>query len=251
MHPSNSFYTNEGPFRVPLPEDIYDAVQDQIQDNSGALYARLQAIGFQVAAGSVDKRDLLALLSEMTAIPTSMLADNFGVGHEQLMAIRSAEPVSIMSCLHCQKHLPDTSRKVLFRQLGRLRYLGRFEVGDLVEHDSICELLCEANGCSHNYRARIEEELRTAYLSQKRRRTQLIQLARTQYKEYLKTVEWGAKRTRALIQAGNRCQVCSSTDGLAAHHRTYERLGDELLSDLIVLCSRCHKLYHGIISEAA
>ena len=173
MHPGSSFYTNEGPFRVPLPEDTYDAVQDQIQDNSGALYARLQALGLQANASAVDKRDLIALLCEMHAIPTSALTGGFGVSHQELMAIRSVEPISIVSCLQCQTHLPDGSRKTLLRQLSRLRYIGRFEVGEPVELDAICELLCDANSCSHEYRFRHEEELRAAYLTQKARNHQL------------------------------------------------------------------------------
>ncbi len=146
-------YPDEGPFRIPLSKDVYDAVQEQIQDNKGALYARLQAISFQVVAGAVDKRDLLTLLCEMPGIPTSALIDNFGVNHQELMAIRSAEPISIVSCLQCHIQLPDEARKPLLRQLNRLRYLGRFEVGDPVEYEAVCELLCDVNRCSQGYRA--------------------------------------------------------------------------------------------------
>lgn len=248
MHPSSSFYKDDGPFRIPLPEDMYDAVQDQVHDNSGALYARLQAVGFQVAAGDIDKRDLLTLLCEMPGIPTADLTDGFGITHQKLMAIRSAEPVSIVSCVQCRTHLPDGARKTLLRKLSRLRYLGRFEVGDLVEFDAICELLCDTNGCLQAYRARHEEELRAAYLAQKTRNQQLTKMPLA---DYLKTREWKVKRNRALIQAGTRCQVCASTHPLEVHHRTYERLGIELLSDLVVLCRSCHRHYHGILPKAA
>jgi len=44
--------------------------------------------------------------------------------------------------------------------------------------------------------------------------------------------------------AGYRCQVCNSEGELHAHHRTYERKGDELQSDLICLCNECHILFH-------
>lgn len=248
MHPSSSFYTNEGPFRIPLPEDIHDAVQDQLQDNKGALFARVQAIAIQAVAGSVDKRDLLSLFCEMPTIATSDLTDGFGIAHQELMAIRSVDPVSIVSCLQCQTHLPDGARRTLLRQLYRLRYLGRFETGDLVEFEAVCELLCDANRCSQEYRATYEEELRSAYLAQKARNHQLSKMS---LEEYLKTKEWKVKRNRALIQAGNRCQVCASTYRLEVHHRTYERLGDELLSDLVVLCRSCHQHYHGILPKAA
>lgn len=248
MHPSRSFYINEGPLRIPLSEEVYNAVQDQTQDNKGALYARLQAIGLQVSAGFVDRRDLLALLCEAPNIPTADLTEGFGIAHQELMAIRSDEPISIVSCLQCQTHLPDGSRKTLLRQLSRLRYLGRFEVGEPVELDAVCELLCDQNGCLQEYRVCHEEELRAAHLAQKARNHQLSKMS---LEEYLKTREWKVKRNRALIQAGNRCQVCASTYRLEVHHRTYERLGDELLSDLVVLCRSCHQHYHGILPKAA
>ena len=243
-----ALYPEEGPFRVPLSEEVYDAIQEQIQDNNGARYARLQSIGFQVKAGVVDERDLIALLCEVPAIPTADLTDNFSVSHEQLMAVRSAEPVSIVSCLQCQTHLPDGARKPLLRQLSRLRYLVRFDVGELVEFEAVCELLCDANNCSQEYRATYQEELRSAYLAQKARNQQLSKMS---LEEYLNTREWKVKRNRALIQAGSRCQVCASTYRLEVHQRTYQRLGDELLSDLLVLCRSCHQHYHGILPQAA
>ena len=70
--------------------------------------------------------------------------------------------------------------------------------------------------------------------------------ARTQlpYNEYLKTDGWQTRRLKALDRAGNRCQVCNSTDRPEVHHRTYERLGHERAADLIVLCRHCHQLFH-------
>ena len=77
-------------------------------------------------------------------------------------------------------------------------------------------------------------------------------MARGNYGDYLKTPEWGAKKNRKLITAGNRCQVCGTTaKSLHCHHNSYERLGDELLEDFVVLCNSCHKLFHGILPEAA
>ena len=64
------------------------------------------------------------------------------------------------------------------------------------------------------------------------------------YKEYLKSPEWAAQRTKALLLAESRCQVCYSDSRLQVHHRTYRNLGDEEPSDLIVLCRYCHHLFH-------
>ncbi len=64
------------------------------------------------------------------------------------------------------------------------------------------------------------------------------------YEEYLQSDEWKEKRFIALCVAGNRCQVCNYHAGLQVHHRTYERLGFELASDLVVLCEACHEIFH-------
>ena len=64
------------------------------------------------------------------------------------------------------------------------------------------------------------------------------------YQDYLQSNHWKrlAEETKRL--AGYRCQVCNAEDELHAHHRTYERKGDELQSDLICLCAYCHALFH-------
>ena len=65
------------------------------------------------------------------------------------------------------------------------------------------------------------------------------------YRDYLQTSEWQERRKAALKRTGYRCQVCNRGRTLHVHHRTYERRGAELASDLIVLCDECHALYHG------
>lgn len=65
------------------------------------------------------------------------------------------------------------------------------------------------------------------------------------YAEYLKTPHWQQVRKTSLEKSGLRCQVCNSSNRkLNVHHRTYERLGEELEADLIVLCEVCHELFH-------
>jgi hypothetical protein len=65
------------------------------------------------------------------------------------------------------------------------------------------------------------------------------------YDDYLHTPEWHARRREALRWAWYRCQTCNSPDpSLDAHHRTYERLGEELPDDLTVLCYPCHQHIH-------
>jgi 5-methylcytosine-specific restriction endonuclease McrA len=71
------------------------------------------------------------------------------------------------------------------------------------------------------------------------------------FTEYRLTKEWRARRSRVLLRAGNRCELCNASGLLDVHHRTYDRYGDELLSDLIALCRPCHSKYHDVLPEAA
>lgn len=65
------------------------------------------------------------------------------------------------------------------------------------------------------------------------------------YRDYLRTPEWRRTRAAALLRAGNACSLdVTHGDELDVHHRTYERLGAELASDLVVLCRPCHRLHH-------
>ena len=68
------------------------------------------------------------------------------------------------------------------------------------------------------------------------------------YDRYISSQRWRDKRERALESAHYKerywCQDCGwdfPKDQLEVHHLTYERLGREKDSDLIVVCSRCHQ----------
>jgi hypothetical protein len=68
------------------------------------------------------------------------------------------------------------------------------------------------------------------------------------YQEYLMTDEWGKLRGMKLHEAGHRCQGwCQKNHPLLdVHHITYDRLGDELMSDLRILCRHCHQGVHSV-----
>jgi 5-methylcytosine-specific restriction endonuclease McrA len=76
---------------------------------------------------------------------------------------------------------------------------------------------------------------------------------RCKYEGYLRSKKWQAKRTAKLFHANHTCEKCGYSSltspveiPLDVHHKTYERLGDELMSDLSVLCRHCHQgLHHG------
>lgn len=66
------------------------------------------------------------------------------------------------------------------------------------------------------------------------------------YREYILSAAWREKAEAAKERAGQRCQVCNRPRGevmLDAHHRTYDRLGNEAPEDITVLCRDCHSLY--------
>lgn len=77
--------------------------------------------------------------------------------------------------------------------------------------------------------------------------TRLRQLKAMPYSEYLKTLEWHRTRLAALERAGHRCQLDASHADrrLDVHHNSYERRGEELAADVIVLCGPCHERHHG------
>lgn len=67
------------------------------------------------------------------------------------------------------------------------------------------------------------------------------------YSKYLSTDYWKAVAAKVKQNAKFKCQLCNNPQSLDVHHRSYEHRGDEMnhLEDLICLCRRCHKLYHG------
>lgn len=66
------------------------------------------------------------------------------------------------------------------------------------------------------------------------------------YTEYLKTDHWKELRAVKLHEANDQCETCKSKSRLQVHHLTYERVGNELLTDLKVLCESCHEKVHNI-----
>lgn len=64
------------------------------------------------------------------------------------------------------------------------------------------------------------------------------------YAKYLESVHWQEKRQE--YWSSNRPKGCYVCFGKARdlHHRTYERLGRELLTDLVAVCRECHEAIH-------
>lgn len=71
----------------------------------------------------------------------------------------------------------------------------------------------------------------------------------TGYKEYLKTDHWRQRRIDIYRICDRKCQLCGKSLDLPdanVHHKTYDHVGNELDSDLVLLCQECHKKVHGI-----
>ena len=71
-----------------------------------------------------------------------------------------------------------------------------------------------------------------------------------EYDMYINSEAWREKAVEAKQRAGHRCQLCNKGNTvLHVHHRTYERLREELPDDLIVLCADCHSKFHDKLPE--
>lgn len=66
-----------------------------------------------------------------------------------------------------------------------------------------------------------------------------------EYQAYLSSQPWYVKRGAAIQNASGVCECCEYFPATQAHHITYERIGHELPSDLMAVCSFCHELIHG------
>jgi len=65
------------------------------------------------------------------------------------------------------------------------------------------------------------------------------------YNRYINSPEWRRFRTKVLKERGHKCEICKKEgNSFDIHHLTYERLGNELLEDVQVLCQSCHKEIH-------
>lgn len=74
-----------------------------------------------------------------------------------------------------------------------------------------------------------------------------IPMSRDDYRRYLSSNKWRDKRSEAIAVSGYCCEKCGVSKWsvrLEVHHITYERLGEERLGDLMVLCRECHAEAH-------
>jgi 5-methylcytosine-specific restriction endonuclease McrA len=60
------------------------------------------------------------------------------------------------------------------------------------------------------------------------------------YEKYLESEAWQQKRGLVLKRANWMCEGCGKNRANQVHHLTYERVGDEMLFDLVAICKECH-----------
>jgi hypothetical protein len=66
----------------------------------------------------------------------------------------------------------------------------------------------------------------------------------TAYEWYLGTQFWQQKRLACLEAANHICERCHKAPATEVHHLTYVRVFNELASDLMAVCSPCHREIH-------
>lgn len=64
------------------------------------------------------------------------------------------------------------------------------------------------------------------------------------YLNYIDSNEWKGIRYALFAKRGRRCELCWSGKQLQIHHLTYARLFHEKLTDLMILCDKCHTREH-------
>lgn len=82
-------------------------------------------------------------------------------------------------------------------------------------------------------------------------RRDAYRLRRRFYENYLLSPQWQTLRRVVLARAGGICEHCRSAKATQIHHKTYDRLGNELPDDLLAVCDACHGALHSAEEVAA
>lgn len=69
------------------------------------------------------------------------------------------------------------------------------------------------------------------------------------YRKTIASARWRKLRQERILATGYRCEHCKKvvfSKMLALHHKTYDRLGKELPTDIELLCPPCHEDADGV-----
>ena len=73
---------------------------------------------------------------------------------------------------------------------------------------------------------------------------------RRNYHAYLRSDHWAKVKERYWASKMKKtCEVCGTRHGLQLHHKSYNRVGEERLHDLVPLCGPCHCAVHESIKR--
>lgn len=70
-------------------------------------------------------------------------------------------------------------------------------------------------------------------------------MEKSEYHKYLASREWALLKEQVKERSENKCERCKLGSHDVTHHKTYERIGHEEISDLVGLCEDCHKFLSG------
>ena len=139
----------------------------------------------------------------------------------QLVVQRAGYLIFSASCSRCQSVFPSKRKS-------------RSDLGS-----KICPS-CEAQNIIDQHKVFLEDWIDSSWVKHDNPK-----MDKKTYTAYLHSKHWKKVRSIALQNAGYKCQACSCKDTiLDVHHNSYDRLGNEDPSDLIVLCRSCHSKVH-------
>jgi 5-methylcytosine-specific restriction endonuclease McrA len=192
-------------------------------------------LSYQLEDEELKRKTVSFLYWNVPEVTVSMIKEFMYPERKQIHKIIDEFETNI-ECKVCHNLLVAKSRNQL-REWMMVDY--RRSKNKRIDNDHICDKCKELIGK--------EQKLERDDLLRKEEdyRKERIRYINMPYSEYLKTDIWNERRKRHLRSAGYRCQVCNTKNAkLNIHHRTYERLGEEYFTDLIVLCESCHSLFH-------
>lgn len=64
------------------------------------------------------------------------------------------------------------------------------------------------------------------------------------YQKHIQSAVWRRKRSAVILRAKGKCERCHRWPIVNVHHLSYENVGNEPLSDLLGVCSKCHRELH-------
>jgi len=62
-----------------------------------------------------------------------------------------------------------------------------------------------------------------------------------EYALYRQSERWRKLRIAVFLRAKGKCEICRRADAQELAHLTYDRIFNELLTDVLACCARCHR----------